>query len=185
MATPPGIGSLHKSYTSSTRLLSCYSQAMIKLISQIAHLLTQKAWTLSTCESCTGGLIAKTLTDIPGSSAWFNGGLVTYTNASKTRLAEVPEALIETFGVVSEPVAMAMAAGCTVALDSHIAVSVTGIAGPAGGTPEKPVGTVCFGWALPGKQISRTQLFNGDREQVRTQSLVFALHHLKDVLTRR
>lgn len=155
---------------------------MNELVSQIAGLLAQRAWTLSTCESCTGGLIAKTLTDMSGSSAWFNGGLVTYTNASKVKLAEVPEALIETYGVVSEPVAIAMADGCTVALNTQVAVSVTGIAGPGGGTPTKPVGTVCFGWALPEKQTSSTQLFSGNREHVRTQALTFALEHLKGFL---
>ncbi len=149
------------------------------VIDQLAVLLQQRAWLLSTCESCTGGLIAKTCTDLAGSSGWFAGGLVTYSNASKTRLANVAADLIEINGAVSEPVAQSMASGCNLALGSDVSVSVTGIAGPGGATEGKPVGTVCFAWAMPDKTITDTQYFSGDRRQVREQSLLHALNHLQ------
>ncbi len=151
---------------------------IVELITVLAAQLRQRQWLLSTCESCTGGLIAKQLTDLAGSSEWFAGGLVTYTNASKTRLASVAADLIETHGAVSEPVAEAMAIGCHQALDSDVALSVTGIAGPGGAVAGKPVGTVCFGWALPDGVWTTTQHFDGDRRQVRERSMVFALQQL-------
>ncbi len=148
------------------------------LIHSIAERLRQSGWQLSTCESCTGGLIAKSCTDLPGSSDWFAGGLVTYSNASKTRLAGVAAELIDMHGAVSEPVALSMAAGCAQALESYAAISVTGIAGPGGATEGKPVGTVCFGWAVNGQTTSNTRHFDGNRQQVREQSMQYALEQL-------
>ena len=152
------------------------------LINQLAAILRQQDWQISTCESCTGGLMAKYFTDLAGSSDWFAGGLVTYSNASKTRLAKVDAALIETHGAVSEPVAEAMASGCRAAVDTQIAVSVTGIAGPGGATVGKPVGTVCFGWAFPEQAWTLTHHFHGDRQQIREQTVVFAIQGLLERL---
>lgn len=155
---------------------------IIDLINELAMSLRQRNWKISTCESCTGGLIAKYFTDQAGSSDWFAGGLVTYSNASKTRLAKVNAALIETHGAVSEPVAEAMAVGCRTAVDTQIAISVTGIAGPGGATAGKPVGTVCFGWALPEHVSTMTHHFDGNRQQVREQTAVFAIRGLLERL---
>jgi nicotinamide-nucleotide amidase len=131
-------------------------------------------------ESCTGGLIATALTEIGGSSAWFDRGFVTYTNASKHEILGVPDALLAAHGAVSEPVARAMASGALAASGAAVALSVTGIAGPGGGSADKPVGTVCFGWALawPGQPVrldSQTRLFEGERARVRGGAALFAL----------
>lgn len=151
---------------------------IIELINELADALRQHGWQISTCESCTGGLIAKHFTDLAGSSDWFAGGLVTYSNESKTRLANVDAALIETHGAVSELVAEAMAVGCRQVLQTDIAISVTGIAGPGGAVEGKPVGTVCFGWATPKSVWTTTHHFDGDRQQVREQTMLFAVHEL-------
>lgn len=141
----------------------------------VAALLTRQQQKLATAESCTGGLIAGALTALPGSSLWFERGWVTYSNAAKSEDLGVDAALIAQHGAVSEAVAAAMAAGARRAAHTDVALSVTGIAGPDGGTPEKPVGTVCFGWATPTQTRTETQHFNGDRQQVREQSVAHAL----------
>ena len=139
---------------------------------------------LAAAESCTGGWVAKVVTDIPGSSGWFDRGFVTYTNDAKLELLGVPEALLASHGAVSEPVVRAMAAG---ALDhSHAArsLAISGIAGPTGGTPEKPVGLVWFAWAHDdGGNVrlrSAHRVFSGDREAVRRQAVAAALQGLLD-----
>lgn len=149
------------------------------LIAQVADLLQQKQWMLATAESCTGGLIAARCTDLAGSSHWFERGFVTYSNAAKTELLGVDAALIEAHGAVSEPVARAMAEGALRHSGAQIAISVTGVAGPAGGTPDKPVGTVWFGWAANG-QPTRTERrrFAGDRASVRAATVHYALQKL-------
>jgi len=114
---------------------------------QLGRRLNARGWMVSTVESCTGGLIAAALTDVAGSSAWFERGFVTYSNEAKTGAVRVPADLIVAHGAVSEAVAAAMARGALLASRARIAVSVTGVAGPSGGSVEKPVGTVCFGWA--------------------------------------
>ncbi|HEY8518681.1 MAG TPA: CinA family protein [Gammaproteobacteria bacterium] len=129
-------------------------------------------------ESCTGGWIAKAVTDIAGSSGWFEGGFVTYSNAAKTRELDVPAALIETHGAVSEPVAIAMAEGARRRLGVDLAVAVSGIAGPGGGTAEKPVGTVWFAWADAEGTVSERRHFPGDREAVRRATVKHALEGL-------
>lgn len=130
---------------------------------------------LATAESCTGGLIAATCTDLPGSSAWFERGFVSYSNASKTELLGVDPALIEHFGAVSEEVVRAMAQGALAHSSGHIAVAVTGVAGPSGGTSAKPVGTVWFGWAAPAGVTTEVKHFAGDRAAVRAATVEHAL----------
>ncbi|ACL72371.1 CinA family protein [Thioalkalivibrio sulfidiphilus] len=134
---------------------------------------------LATAESCTGGWIAKLLTDIAGSSAWFERGLVTYSNAAKTQLLGVPAGIIEVHGAVSEATVRAMAEGALNVSDAEAALAVSGIAGPGGGSPEKPVGTVWLAWAGKGRETeARRFLFPGDREAVRRQAVAAALEGL-------
>ncbi|GHU25614.1 nicotinamide-nucleotide amidohydrolase PncC [Betaproteobacteria bacterium] len=131
---------------------------------------------LVTAESCTGGWVSQCLTAIAGSSAWFERGFVTYSNAAKQEMLGVPEATLEAHGAVSQPVAVAMAEGALRHSRADWAVSITGIAGPDGGSDEKPVGTVCFAWA--GREIgttTETRHFSGDRQAVRAQSVAYVL----------
>lgn len=137
---------------------------------------------IATAESCTGGLVAGAMTAVPGSSDWFESGWVAYSNAAKTAQLAVPPATIERFGAVSEETAQAMAQGALRAGAAQWAVAVTGIAGPAGGTADKPVGTVCFAWAGPtGTQSCRSRL-SGDRAAIRQESVRLALQGLIDRL---
>jgi len=135
--------------------------------------------TVSTAESCTGGLVGKMLTDIPGSSAYYRFGWVTYANQAKEEQLGVPAAMLQEYGAVSEPVVRAMAEGARSRAKSTYALSVSGVAGPDGGTAAKPVGTVCFGLAHPGGTEARTFLFPGDREFVRDRSAKMALSLLR------
>jgi nicotinamide-nucleotide amidase len=131
---------------------------------------------LTTAESCTGGWIGEVVTMISGSSAWYDRGFITYTNAAKQQMLGVKAVTLREHGAVSEPVVREMAAGALAASGAQIAVSVSGVAGPTGGTPDKPVGTVCIGWARKGGAVrAETCRFDGDREAVRRQSVVRAL----------
>lgn len=146
-------------------------------IKTIAQRLNSQNARLVTVESCTGGMIAALCTDLPGSSSWYQGGWVTYSNEMKVRLG-VSEAALSQYGAVSEVVAAEMAkAGLAASTATH-AVAVTGIAGPGGGSDEKPVGTVCFAWADPSSVDTVTVRFSGGREEVRQQSAKFALQRL-------
>ncbi len=138
--------------------------------------------TLTTAESCTGGWVSMAITSVAGSSDWFDRGFVTYSNRSKEELLGVPAAALKAHGAVSEAVAVEMARGAIKASGAQVAVSVTGIAGPAGGTDEKPVGPVCFAWAGPQQVVSRTRRFSGDRAEVRRQSVIEALQGLLAIL---
>lgn len=150
-----------------------------ELITQLADALQTKGWMLATAESCTGGWIAKVCTDMAGSSAWFERGFVTYSNAAKQDMLDVQAATLANNGAVSEAVTAEMAAGALSHSRAQVAVSVSGIAGPDGGTPAKPVGTVCFGWAMEnGTTRTETCHFDGDREAVRQQSVEHALRIL-------
>lgn len=149
-----------------------------ELAAQVGRALQQRGWRLATCESITGGGIAEAITDIAGSSEWFECGFVTYSNASKTRFLDVPEALLHAHGAVSEEVARAMVLGALKHTDAQISVSTTGIAGPGGAVPGKPVGTVCFGWAHGGIVHTERVLFSGDRASVRAQTAAHALQGL-------
>ena len=152
------------------------------LTGQLAQLLQSRGLMLCTAESCTGGLIAAACTERAGSSLWFERGFVSYSNASKTDLLGVPPDLIARHGAVSQEVARAMAAGALAHARAELAVAVTGVAGPGGGSADKPVGTVWLAWAL-GSQV-RTELrhFEGDRSAVRQATVVRALQGLIEML---
>ena len=160
---------------------------MAELIEQAAALLElcrSKKLTIATAESCTGGLVAATLTEIPGSSDVVERGFVTYSNEAKTELLGVPAELIAQHGAVSEPVALAMAEGALRHAHAEVAVAVTGIAGPAGGSPDKPVGTVWIAWAVQGAPAHAVcHHFDGDRAQVREATVRDALAGVRRRLT--
>ena len=145
------------------------------LLTDIATGLTQAGKRLVTAESCTGGLVAAALTSRPGSSAWFDRGWVTYSNAAKTEELGVDAALIAQHGAVSETVAAAMAGGACAHSLGDYAIAITGIAGPDGGSADKPVGTVCFGWANRQHCHTETMHFEGDRQSIRQQATIHAL----------
>jgi nicotinamide-nucleotide amidase len=154
------------------------------LATKLINLLKAQKKTITTVESCTGGLIAGAITAISGSSEVFETGFVTYSNTAKTALVGVQEALFPLYGAVSEEVAYAMAEGALKTAGADIALSVTGIAGPTGGSVEKPVGMVCFGLSHGGQTLTRTQQFgNIGRDQVRERSVVYALQWAIDTLT--
>jgi len=141
--------------------------------------------TLATAESCTGGMVAAAITDISGSSAWFDRGFVTYSNQAKTEMIGVPADMIDKHGAVSEPVAKAMAEGALRNSRAQVSLSITGVAGPGGGTEAKPVGMVSFAWSNRLHTSVETQHFKGDRDQVRTQAAIHALRGLLELLDRR
>lgn len=145
------------------------------LVRQLADALLARGWMMATAESCTGGLIAGACTDLSGSSVWFDRGFVTYSNEAKTDLVGVPAALIAMHGAVSEPVARAMASGALARSRAQVAVAVTGVAGPTGGSAEKPVGTVWFGFATPAGVQAEHRRFDGDRAAVRAATVAHAL----------
>jgi nicotinamide-nucleotide amidase len=145
--------------------------------------LQQRGLMLATAESCTGGWIAEAITMVPGSSAWFERGFVTYTYISKREMLGVLETTLERHGAVSEPVVREMVAGALAASHAQVAVAVSGTAGPGGGTPEKPVGTVCLAWGLKGETPRvETCHFQGEREAVRRGSVAHALEVLIGML---
>ena len=154
-----------------------------ELSEQLAKLLLQQQKMLAVAESCTGGWVAKCLTDIAGSSRWFERGFVTYSNAAKQEMLGVQPRTLLRDGAVSEAVVREMALGALTHSLADISVAISGIAGPGGAIPGKAVGTVCFSWALKGKEHHQDTLhFEGDREAVRRQSVVHALQGLLDVL---
>ena len=153
------------------------------LVEQIAEHLLQSQRKLAVAESCTGGWIAKVLTDLSGSSAWFDRGFITYSNQAKHEMLGVSEATLENFGAVSEEVVSEMAAGALKKSQADFSLSVSGIAGPSGGTEDKPVGLVWFAWATEQVTIvSEQKIFNGEREAVREQAVIFALTGLLKLL---
>lgn len=151
------------------------------LVQRLAIQLQARQWMLATAESCTGGLIAGACTDLSGSSNWFERGFVTYSNEAKTELLGVDAALITQHGAVSEAVARAMAAGSLAHAQAQVAVAVTGVAGPTGGTADKPVGLVWFGLALPGQVLTEKMHFPGDRAAVRAATVQHALRRLVEL----
>lgn len=152
---------------------------LMQLSEVVGLALKQRGATLTTAESCTGGWLAKVITDIPGSSAWFERGFVTYSNEAKAQMIGVREPTLEQHGAVSEPVVVEMAIGALRAARADYAISVSGVAGPDGGSVEKPVGTVWFGVAsVSGQGVTRRECFAGDREAVRRQATAYALNLL-------
>jgi nicotinamide-nucleotide amidase len=154
----------------------------ITLTQTVVHLLAdrlvQLQWMISTAESCTGGMIASRCTDLAGSSAWFDSGFITYSNQAKSQMLGVPEELIANCGAVSEHVAKAMALGAVYRSNSKASVAVTGIAGPSGGSPEKPVGTVWIAWCIQGIVHAELQQLTGGREQIREETVNLAIEGL-------
>lgn len=152
------------------------------LAQSLGQALQRHSLRLVTAESCTGGWIAQCVTAVPGSSAWFDRGFVTYSNAAKTGMLGVPPELIERHGAVSEPVVLAMAAGALGHSLAEVSVAVSGVAGPAGGSAEKPVGAVWFAWQRVGRAaVTRGCLLAGDRRAVRGQAVAIALRGLRDL----
>ncbi len=148
----------------------------------LAQALQQRGWMMATAESCTGGLIAARCTDLSGSSNWFERGFVTYSNAAKTELLGVPADLIAKYGAVSEQVACAMASGAIGHAHANVSVAVTGVAGPTGGSVQKPVGTVWLAWSVGERVSSERCVFAGDRSAVREATVQHALQGLLDRL---
>jgi nicotinamide-nucleotide amidase len=157
--------------------------ALTQLAAEVGARLQQRGELVLTAESCTGGGIAEVLTRVAGSSAWFDRAWVTYSNKAKTAELGVPAAVLRLEGAVSEPVVRAMARGAGARADGPAwAVAVSGIAGPDGGSPAKPVGTVWIAWSGPKLMVAQAFLFAGDREAVRRQTVLAALQGLKDLL---
>lgn len=146
--------------------------ALLALSATLGETLQQRGWALGLAESCTGGMASQYITAIPGSSAWFDAGFVTYSNRAKIHTLAVHPETLATYGAVSEQTALEMATGALTQSRADISGAITGIAGPDGGTPDKPVGTVCFAWATTdGFRLSATRRFDGDRETVRMLSV--------------
>ena len=154
-----------------------------QLAVELADRLRARGWMLATAESCTGGWVGQLLTSLPGSSQWYERGFITYANAAKVEMLGVPEATLATHGAVSEQTASAMAAGALKHSHTQAALAISGIAGPGGGTPQKPVGLVCYGWALAdGTVMSSTCRLDGDREEIRSRAVAAALRGLIELI---
>jgi len=152
-------------------------------VRQMGDVLVRQGLMLATAESCTGGWVAQELTAVVGSSAWFERGFVTYSNEAKQEMLAVSADTLAQFGAVSEEVVVEMALGALEHSRAQLAVAISGVAGPGGGSIEKPVGTVCFSWARQGGEvISRSFHFEGDRKAVRRQAVVMAIHGLRDLI---
>jgi nicotinamide-nucleotide amidase len=149
---------------------------------KLGRALHVRGWRMAAAESCTGGWIAKVLTDVAGSSQWFDGGVVAYSNNAKTGLLGVASEVIAAHGAVSEETVCAMVEGARSRFAADLAVAVSGIAGPGGGTPDKPVGLVHFAWAGPGGVTSARRIYAGSRESVRRQTVALALERLVDLV---
>lgn len=157
-----------------------FTYAELRVLSKrIGLKLKQENKKITTAESCTGGGIATAITDVAGSSQWFEQGFITYSNQAKVEMLGVSQDTLDAHGAVSEEVVSQMATGAQHKAKADYAIAVSGIAGPSGGTEEKPVGTVCFAWATPNEVITETTHFSGDREEVRIQACFYALTKLE------
>ncbi|RZI65445.1 MAG: CinA family protein [Variovorax sp.] len=154
------------------------SSLLPALAAAVAERLQRRGWMLATAESCTGGLIAAACTELAGSSAWFERGFITYSNEAKAEAIGVDVALLAAHGAVSEPVVRAMTQGAITHARAQVALAVTGIAGPTGGSPDKPVGTVWFGWSVGGVVRTERRRFDGDRATVRAATAQHSLQTL-------
>ena len=148
----------------------------------LGRALEKRGWRLATAESCTGGWIAKAVTDVAGSSHWFDGGIVSYSNSAKLALLGVPSDVLAAHGALSEETVRAMVEGARSRFAADLAVAVSGVAGPGGGTADKPVGTVHFAWAAPGGVTAARRIFAGSRESVRRQTVALALERLVEIV---
>ncbi len=154
-------------------------EKLYQLAEHVGHTLKAKGLMMASAESCTGGWIAQAVTAVPGSSAWFERGFVTYTYISKREMLGVKAETLETFGAVSLETVREMTEGALARSHAQVAVSVSGTAGPSGGTAQKPVGTVCFGWGASGGAVQAAVMnFDGDREAVRRQAVAYALERV-------
>lgn len=177
-----GIGFIRRLFLRAIKITTV-DQSLLNLAKRVGQCFKQRGFMLATAESCTGGWLAQEITAIAGSSEWFECGFVTYSNRSKCELLGVNPAVLEEDGAVSEKTAREMAVGALKLSQAWVSVSITGIAGPNGGYEAKPVGTVCFAWALKdGTLKSKTCHFNGDRRAVRCQSVQVALQGLLNFL---
>ncbi len=161
--------------------MSFTDRELAALAARVGEMLSVRSSTLATAESCTGGWIAKAATDVPGSSRWFIGGYVVYSNDAKSGMLDVPPAVIAEHGAVSDAVVTALAAHARRASGADWAVAVSGVAGPGGGTAAKPVGTVWFAWSGPDGTLAECRRFDGDRESIRRQSVACALARLLEL----
>ena len=154
-----------------------------QLAIELGDKMQARGWMLATAESCTGGWVGQLVTAQPGSSHWFERGFITYANDAKVEMLGVPAETIATHGAVSEETASAMAAGALANSHAQAALAISGIAGPGGGTPQKPVGLVCYGWALAdGTLMSSTCRLDGDREEIRSRAVAASLRGLIDLI---
>ena len=154
-----------------------------QLAGELGDRLRARGWMLATAESCTGGWVGQLVTSLSGSSHWYERGFITYANAAKTEMLGMPAETIETHGAVSEETASAMAAGALANSHAQAALAISGIAGPGGGSPKKPVGLVCYGWALAdGTLMSSTCRLDGDRDEIRSRAVAAALRGLIELL---
>jgi len=149
---------------------------------RLGALLLARSWTLGLAESCTGGLIGHLLTNVPGASAWFAGGVTAYANSAKTKVLSVAPGIIEIHGAVSEETVRAMAAGARGLFASQCGLAVSGIAGPTGGTPDKPVGTVWLGFDVLGRLVARRIFLEGSREAIKAMTALNAVTALADLV---
>lgn len=152
------------------------------ILEKLADRCQAQKYLLTSAESCTGGLVSQMITSLAGSSKWFDAGFVTYSNQAKNTMLGVPLDLINKYGAVSLEVAAAMAVGALEKSQAHYSLAITGIAGPTGGSPEKPVGTVCFAWAYSDKIKTEKCLYTGDRDAIREQAAEYALQQLIEIL---
>ena len=159
------------------------NQALLDLAARVGESLTQRGWMLVTAESCTGGWVGQAVTAVAGSSTWYDRGFITYSNRSKCEMLGVQPALLDQFGAVSPQTAQAMVAGALTRSHAQIGLSITGIAGPNGGTAEKPVGMVCVAWAsIDGLVQQETRHFKGSRESIRYSAVTTALQGILHLL---
>ena len=158
-------------------------QALFDLAARVGESLTQRGWMLVTAESCTGGWVGQAVTAVAGSSIWYDRGFITYSNRSKCEMLGVQPALLDQFGAVSPQTAQAMVTGALSRSHAQIGLAITGIAGPAGGTAEKPVGMVCFAWASKDGSVQHeTHHFKGNRESIRRSAVTTALRGILHLL---
>ncbi|BCS88596.1 CinA family protein [Pseudodesulfovibrio sediminis] len=153
-----------------------------RAVAELGECLSVEENMLATAESCTGGLLSSILTDCPGSSQWYAGSVVAYAYEVKSKLLGVDPMVLEKHGAVSEPVVKAMAEGVIKAIGANVSVAISGIAGPGGGTPEKPVGTVWMAWTWPGGTRAKSYSFEGTRQEIKEQSVMAAINGLLSVV---